>query len=146
MSTNTNARFEHLWNGSEPGWVVVRHREDLVDLNIGFSENGPTIQELMSLRTVAPALEVKPAADVVRMLKGAQSFHLGTFESAAARRMRSQCESVGLRVASRGYASTRYSLINEETSRLLLIEDSDMLSSVAEEAINRGLPVRESTS
>jgi hypothetical protein len=138
MSTNAFARFDHLWNGSEPGWVVVRHREDLEELDVGFSDNGPTTQELMLLRTVAPTLEV------VRLLKGARSFHLGTFESAPARRLRAQCESVGLRVASHGYTSTRYSLINEQTSRFLLIEDSATLRCVAEEAMSRGLPVRES--
>jgi hypothetical protein len=145
MNTNALTQFARLWDGSESGWVVVRHTDDLEDLTISFSDGGPTSQELRSLRAVSPAMATKQAAEVVRDLKGKRSYFLWIFESSAARRLRSQCESHGLSVLSRSYRNTHYSLINELTSKYLLIEDEATRRSVAEEAISRGLLVREST-
>jgi hypothetical protein len=137
--------FSALWNGSEPGWVVVRHTEDRVTLQVLFSSGGPAISEVKALRAVIPALARRPAAEVLATLKGKQEFSLPELESGAARKLRAQCEALGLRVASQGYQAVSYSLINEITKTFLLIEDAATCEAVAEEAVKRGLPVRYST-
>lgn len=136
--------FSHLWNGSEPGWVVVRHTEDREKLRVLFSKNGPTISEVKSLRTVIAVLGEKPAAEVLATLKGLPEFGLGELESSAARKLRTQCEARGLRVATQAYQVVSHSLINELSKVFLLIEDSATNEAVAEEAIKQGLPVRHS--
>ena len=137
--------YARLWNGNEPGWVVVRHTEDRVKLHVEFSDDGPTIQELKALRLAVPRLAQQAATEVLRAVKGKPVYFLGELESGAARKLREQCESLGLRVAAHGHTATCYNLVNEQTNRFLLIEDSATLQAVAEEAIKQGLPVRHST-
>jgi hypothetical protein len=134
-----------LWNGLEPGWVVVRHTEDRARLRVMFSESGPTISEVKSLRAVIPSLAEKSAAMVLASLKEGTEFDLGDFESSAARRLRMECQAQGLRVADQEYQTVHHSLINELSKTFLLIEDTETNEAVAEEAIKRGLPVRHST-
>ena len=136
------ANYSRLWNGSEPGWIVVRHTEDRQTLQVTFSSGGPTVSEVKALHTIAPVLAEMPAADVVATLKGRAEFSLGDFESMAARELRAQCAALGLRIESRGHQAVRHSLINELLKAYLLIEDPIEGKIVAEEAIKQGLPVR----
>jgi hypothetical protein len=142
---DTVSQFARLWNGSEPGWVVQRHVEDRVELIVLFSYEGPTTREVVALRRVAQDLATKSASEVLLSLKAARSYCLGTVESSRARKLRAECESLGLRLAARGRAITGYSIVNEQTAAYLLIEDAPTLQALAQEAIKRGLPVREST-
>lgn len=141
---NTTENFSRLWNGSEPGWVVVRQTEDREVLQVIFPSSTPTLLEVKALRAVLPALSEKPAADVLLALKGMSAFSLGELESSAARKLRKQCEKLGLQVVSQGYQAVSHSLINELSKVYLHIEDAATSQAVAEEAIKRGLPVRHS--
>ena len=142
---NATTDFSRLWNGTEPGWVVVRHVEDRETLAVHFTSCTPSIPEVKALRTVAPARLGNPAAEVLASLKGKSVFSLGELESNAARRLREQCEAVGLQVVGQGHQAVRYRIINELTKVALLIENAATNRAVAEEAIKRGVPVRHST-
>ena len=140
----TVENFSHLWNGAEPGWVVVRHMEDREKLQVLFAISGPTLSEVKALRAVAPAFKDKPSGEVFAQLKGLPEFSLGEFESTAARKLRAQCEAHNLHVVSHAYQATSHSLINELSKIFLLIEDDAMSGAVTEEAIRQGLPIRHS--
>jgi hypothetical protein len=127
--------FSRLWNGSEPGWVVVRHTEDRETIRVLLSENGPTMPEVKALRTVAPAFSERPAAEVLAALRGKSEFSLGELESSAARKLHKQCETLGLQVASQGHQVVSHSIINELSKIYLLIEDA---------ATNQAVPRRQS--
>lgn len=132
--------FEHLW--SEPGWIVLRHTEDREHLVIVF-EKGATINDLMALRALLPELAATPVSSL-SSLKGARQFDLGEHESAAARRLKSLCESRQLLVSSKGRQFIHHGLFNEQTRLYCLIEDDELREAAAAEAIRRGVPVRRS--
>ena len=142
----TSEDFSRLWNGSEPGWVVVRHTEDRERLQVVFANNGgPTVPEVKALRSVIPALAKQSASEVLANLRGTSELSLGEHESSAARKLRSQCEELGLRVNGQAHQAVSHSLINELLKVYLVIEDAATCSAIAEEAIKRGLPIRHST-
>ncbi len=137
--------FSKLWNGSEPGWVVVRHTEDKQVLLVLFGASGPTVPEVKALRMVATGFSGTPVTEVFSVLRGKTEFELGELESSEARKLCKQCEELGLRVVTRGHQVVQQSLINEISKAYLLIEDAATLQAVAEEAIRRGLLIRHST-
>jgi xanthine/CO dehydrogenase XdhC/CoxF family maturation factor len=137
-------KFSSLWDGSEPGWVVVHHSEDREVLHVVFADGGPSVSEVKALRSVVPDLAERAAAEVLALLRGKTEFGLGEFESSSAKVLCKQCKALGLRVASRGYEAISFSLINERSKACLLIEDSATSRDVAEEAMKRGLPIRHS--
>ena len=141
---DSTENFAHLWNGSEPGWVVVRHTEDREKLQVVFAPSGPTMPEVKAIRSAVPALTDKATCEVLALLRGLPKFDLGDFESNAARTLRKKCEAVGLRVTSHAYQAVSDSLINELSKMYLLIEDDAKSKQVAEEAIKQGLPIRQS--
>lgn len=144
QSMDLNA-YSRLWDGSEPGWTVVRRTEDRERISIVFAQDGPTIADIKALRTVVPDLQAKTASAALADLKGHAEVLLGEFESQAARVLRKRCESAGLRVVSSPHRTTRDSLINEQLKKFLLIEDGPLSQAVAKEAIKQGLPLRHST-
>lgn len=137
--------YSRLWDGSEPGWTVVRHTEDRERITVVFAQEGATVAEMKALRSVDPSLQAKPAVTVLAELKGQTELSLGEFESRAARELRKRCETAGLRVVFSPCQAVNHCLINEQTKIFFLIEDHSIGEMVAEEAIRQGLPVRHST-
>lgn len=137
--------YSRLWDGSEPGWTVVRHTMDRERISVVFTQAGPTIADIKALRTVVPDLQAKTASAALADLKGRTEVLLGEFESRVARVLRKRCESAGLRVVSSPNPTTSDSLINEQSKMFLLIEDSSLSQAVAQEALRQGLPLRHST-
>jgi len=137
--------YSRLWDGSEPGWTVVRHTEDRERITVVFAQHGATVADVKALRTVIPDRQAKPASVALAELKGRAELSLGDFESQAARALRERCEAVGLRVVCSPHQTARHSLVNERSKRFLLIEDESLSQAVAEEAIKHGLPIRHST-
>jgi hypothetical protein len=134
--------FKHIWDGTQPGWVILRHTEDRERLKVMF-ERGASIHDLKALRAVLPALAHTPTNEMLA-LKGASHFDLGEHESAAARRLKALCFSQRLSVISDAYQFVGYGIFNEQTRTYLLIEDEALVRSVAAEAIRNGVPVRDS--
>ena len=137
--------YERLWDGSEPGWVVVRRTEDREQLTLEFGSSGPTLDEVKALRTLQSDYRSRPVGEVLASLRGKSSLFLGTFESREARSLKKRCAEVGLQVTAIGARWVSLNLINRLSSTFLLIEDDREIGEVAEEAIRRGVPVEEST-
>lgn len=137
--------YSRLWDGSEPGWAVVRRTEDRERITVVFAEEGATVADVKALRAVVPDLQVKPASAALAELRGHAELTLGEFESQVARALRKRCETVGLRVVCYPRQVVSHSLINEQTKMFLLIEDDSLSQAVAKEGIKQGLPLRHST-
>ena len=137
------SQFKHIWSGSEPGWIVVRHTEDMVHLVARFA-GGATIHDLKALRAVQPKLAAAPASDLMA-LKGVDHFDLGEHESASAHKLKALCATHQVSTSETGHQLVTYGLFNTRTHVYCLIEDEDLCRAVAAEAIRHGVPVREST-
>lgn len=139
------SQFSRLWNGSEPGWVIIQHQEDHEHLSISFGSEGASIRDIRSLRSLLSELSRKSLIEVHEAIIGVQTFDLGTHESSVARKLKRQCEEQNLVAQSEPIVKVRYSIINEQTNRYLLIEEEALLRKVVEEAVAQGLPTRHST-
>jgi len=119
---SANAEYSHLWDGTEPGWVVLEHTRDEAEVLVTFGVDGPTLAEIKALRSVSVALKILPAADVFKQLRGLRSFSLGVHESRVARKLLLDCQLMGLKVSDLPAQVVHRSLINTLTKRFLLIE------------------------
>jgi|GEM_PF-5807567 len=137
------AEYEEIWNGTEPGWVVVRHTEDRYRLIVAF-ESGAETADLKALRQLLPELAATPISQLMA-LKGSRSFDLGEHESADAHRMKARFASLGLVVQATGWQLVSCGIFNENTRAYCLIEDEGIRQQVVDAAIQHGLPIREST-
>jgi hypothetical protein len=70
--------YSRLWDGSEPGWTVVRHIEDRERLSVIFAQEGATIADIKALRTVLPELKAKAASAALAELKGKPNYCLAS--------------------------------------------------------------------
>jgi hypothetical protein len=136
------SHFMHVWNGTEPGWAVLRRAEDREQLVVAF-EGGANVRDLKALRALLPELGAAPASQLMA-LKGAPSYDLGEYESAAAHRLKARCALLQLSVSSIGRQVVHYGIFNELTRVYCLIEDDGVNKRVAAEAIRHGVQVRES--
>lgn len=135
--------FKHIWDGTDPGWVVRRHTEDREHLSVVFPD-GAELRDLKAMRAILPELASASAADVMA-LKGVLSFDLGEHESAIAHRLKQLCASRQLTIHSEAQRLVRYGILNELRRVYCIIEDNELNRAVAEHAIHQGVLVREST-
>ncbi|WP_061287636.1 hypothetical protein [Delftia tsuruhatensis] len=138
---SANAEYSCIWDGTEPGWVVLEHTRDEAEVLVAFGVDGPTLAEIKALRSVSAFLKTLPAADVLNQLRGLRSFSLGVHESRVARKLLLDCQSMGLKVSDLPAQEVHRSLINTLTKRFLLIEDEQACRAVVADAIANGLQI-----
>jgi hypothetical protein len=66
--------YRHLWDGSEPGWTLVRVDRVVWRLVFEFGESGPTQLEIASLRTLLDEFRDIPLSTVWKRLKGLRRY------------------------------------------------------------------------
>ena len=138
---SANSEYSHLWDGAEPGWVVLEHTRDEAEVLVAFGVDGPTLAEVKALRSVFTVLKTMPAADALKQLKGLRSLSLGVHESRVARKLQLDCQSMGLKVSALPAQEVQRSLINTMTNRFLWIEDEKANRAVVADALANGLRV-----
>ena len=136
------ATFDRFWNGSEPGWVVCRHVQNLVSTSVEFGPNGPSVAEVQALRKCLSQYRDKPATEVLGALRGVASLNVGEHESAEARKLCVQLQTEGLHVLQSGKQQVHDIMFNELTQRGAVIEDDQTARQVVETAIAKGAPIR----
>ena len=137
--------YNYLWDGSEPGWVILRHTEDRVSLTVVFGNDGASVKDIMALRKVVPTLAQMSASEALHDLRGIKSFGLGEFDSVEWPALDKKCRELGLTPQKTGCQHTHDLLVNEKTGQTLIIEDATLAKQVIDEAIKRGLAIRYST-
>lgn len=139
------ARFDHLWNGSEPGWVVHVHHDDSATIWIPIPAEGITPAFFKAIRSVLPQYAAMSTSELRTRLVADGGIETDVLDGHDAYDLHLACIRAGLDAERRVRATTSYRLINEATNIAKIIEDDDLNRRVAEEAIRRGLKVREST-
>lgn len=138
---SANAEYSYLWDGTEPGWVVLEHTRDEAEVLVAFGVDGPTLVEVKALRSVFTVLKTMPAADALKQLKGLRALSLGVHESRVARKLQLDCQSMGLKVSALPAQEVQRSLINTMTNGFLWIEDEKANRAVVADALANGLRV-----
>lgn len=134
--------YRFLWDGSEPGWVLVHVSRQTVKLSLVFGDKGPDLRQVKAIRKVVLAYAALPASEALASLRGKPSIDLGEFESREARSLARDCRDLGLVVEEEVIDHSGYSLFNERTKIRLRIEDDALARQVCEEARSRKLPVQ----
>ncbi|MGR0304762.1 hypothetical protein [Acinetobacter beijerinckii] len=134
--------FSYFWDGSDPGWVLIRIYGQTIHLSLVFGERGPTAQEIKAVRKAVLSIRSLPAGEALSKLRGETSFDIGEFESREGRDIANICRELGLVVVEHVYDRSGYLPVNEVKNTVCLIEDNLLNKKVIEEAIRRGVPVR----
>lgn len=145
LDAETLAKYAHLWDGSDPGWVVHGHYQHQQAVRILLPEQGVDSHFLKTLRNVLPEIAHESPAMLRARLIAADCFDCGILESRDVHDLRQKCAKAGLRMESRDRSLIRHRLVNERRDSTLHIEDEALAFMLGEEALRRGVPLRHST-
>jgi hypothetical protein len=134
--------YRFLWDGSEPGWILVHMSRQTVKLSLVFGDKGPDLRQVKAIRKAVLAYAALPASEALASLRGHSSIDLGEFESREARSLARDCRDIDLVVQEQVIDHSGYSLFNEKNKVCLLIQDDALAKQVCEEALSRKLPVQ----
>ena len=136
-------QYSYVWDGSQPGWVLVRSARSASSLKALFGDGGVTVKNVQALRRTLPHFASMSAQAAIQSLFGLTAVELGTFEGREARRIVRALKSEGLTVQETGATEFGYLPFNELTKSALLIdEDTELASAVVQQALASGIPVR----
>ena len=134
--------YSYIWNGTQPGWVLLRINRQTLSLAITFAASGPTLRQVAAVRSAVPYFSAMRPSEAFATLKGRSRISLGHFETMEGRRLAERCKHLDLTVESVSTDSSGYLPFNEQSNQGLLIEDNDLSKSVCETAISQGIRVR----
>lgn len=134
--------YHYLWDGSEPGWVLMHVSRQTVKLALVFEGTSPNVREVKAVRSVVPAYAALSASEALAKFRGAASIGLGEFECREGRRVAEACRRRSLVVQEEVRDRSGYLPFNENTKACLIIEDDVLSKQVCEEALSRGLRVK----
>lgn len=135
------SEYKYLWDGTEKGWVLERFDRDLIEIEILFSNSGPSIKEIQALRSAIPEYSHRKIQEVFSDLQGLSKLWIGEFESIEGRRIVKACEKEKIRVRIKERVETHFMPVNKITQMALVIEDESLALEVAKEGMRQGMEV-----
>ncbi len=142
---NDLSHYDFLWNGTELGWELHVHDSDCVEVWITLPASGATADFIKSIRTLLPRLGSIPPATLRSQLKADEGVSGGLLDGYGARAFQKQALSVGILVELRNLSRRTYRLRNSITGEQFPMEQSALLTRIAEAAIRNGIRTRYTT-
>jgi hypothetical protein len=139
------ARFARLWNGSEPGWTVHVHHEHAATVWVPIQANELSPSLFKTMRVLFSEHSAISTSEFRTRIFAVGGLESNRRDGIDALHLHAQCIRAGLTAERRDRSRTFYRLTNERTNTTLSIENEELHQQVAEEAIRRGRPKREST-
>lgn len=139
------ARFDRLWNGSEPGWVVQVHHDDAATIWVPIPATGITPSFFKAVRSLLSEFSAMSTSEFHARLNADGGIETEILDDLDAEYLYREGLGAGLELERRARPHTFYRIFNERTNYVLQIEDDELHCLVAEEAIRRGVRIREST-
>ncbi len=133
--------YAYLWDGSDPGWTLNHTRWHSAELALVFAASGPSVKEIVALRSALPTYAARSAAEILSALGGCERVALGTHPAFEARGIADRCRGVGLAVDWVAKDVSRYVPSNDVTGSWLIIEDNELARRVYDRAIREGIRV-----
>ncbi|KAA3602603.1 hypothetical protein ACUDTJ_08585 [Stenotrophomonas pavanii] len=141
LSGDSVNEYAYVWDGSDPGWTLNLRRRQYAELALVFAASGPSVKEIVALRSALPAYAARSAAEILSALRGCQRVALGTHLAFEAKGIASRCRGAGLTVEWVAREVSRYMLSNNVTGSWLIIEDNGLARSVYDRAMREGIRV-----
>ncbi len=139
------ARFERLWNGAEPGWTVHVHHDDAATIWVPIPAAGITPDFFKAVRSLLSEFSAMSTSGFRARLHAGGGIETRVLDGLDAEYLHREGLAAGLELERRDRSHTFYRIFNERTNCVLQIEDDALHCLVAEEAIRRGVRIREST-
>lgn len=135
--------YEYLWNGSEPRWHLLHFDKVVWTVVIHFPAAGPSINDVVALRRAFPSFGERPAAEVLRDVRGKVTLvaasDLSNIEHQDAVR---RAGDAGLVVESRARQAGGFLPVSTD-GHALLMENEEIARRVVEKMIAAGVDVEE---
>ena len=92
-------QFRYLWDGTEPDWYVQRIHDTRWTATYKFAATGPTLKEVISLRSLVEEFTDLPMSEVWKQLRGQEQYEArATMGNIEAHALPPKAERLGLRV------------------------------------------------
>lgn len=134
--------YSFLWNGTEPGWVLLREIQSLASIHIQFNGIPPSPIEFKALRAAVPAYSACSISEVIATLQEKDCLDLGSFEPTEAARISDRCKAHGLNIVQTRIENVQYIPFNEKTNSALIIDDDQLVKEIWAQALQNGLQVK----
>lgn len=134
--------YSFLWDGTQPGWVILRINRQAISIEVCFAIGGPTLREVAAMRKAVPSFSAMPPSDAFAALKGRSRVNLGSFEGRVARRLCESCRMHGLVVEQAVADRSGQIPFNEISNQSLVIEDDLLAERICQRAIAQGIRVK----
>jgi len=72
--------YSYLWDGTQPGWVLLRISRQHLSIAVAFAASGPTLREVASMRSAVPSFSALPPSEAFAALKGKSRVAVGDFD------------------------------------------------------------------
>ncbi|MCE9556974.1 MAG: hypothetical protein K8T91_26810 [Planctomycetes bacterium] len=135
--------FQQMWDGSEPGWRLVKVHRNTWRVIFHFGENGASKIEMVALRKILNELRDVPPEQVWRQLQSSPSYEypedLGNIESCE---LVNAAQSVGLAATAKSVDRGGYLPIAADGSAMI-IEDDELAEQVTQKMIASGVPIEQ---
>lgn len=134
-----------MWDGSAPGWVVHVHHEDAATIRVPIPAEGITPAFFKAVRALLTEFSDMSTSEFRARLNAEGGIETEVLDGLDAESLRRAGVDAGLELERRARPHASYRIFNEDKNETLRIEDDQLRSRVAEEAIRRGVRIREST-
>ena len=134
--------FSYLWDGSQPGWLLLRTNRANISITVSFSAGGPTLSEVAAMRKAVPTFSAMTPSSALASLKGQNKVPLGNFDSKEGLALANRCKQNGLTVELISTDKSGYLPMNEQNNQCLIIEDDILAEQVFQMAISQGIRVK----
>lgn len=141
MKAHEVERYAYMWDGSQPGWTMLRVEQHYMHLALLFATGGPSLREIADARSLVPALSELTAAQCHAALKGQVRVELGRFECSDAAEIVERFKERGLWISMTPEDASGYLPRNELTGEVLIIEDNDLAQAVSDRAVAEGVRI-----
>lgn len=134
-------KYQHMWDGSEPGWQLYKIDKTSWTLTIEFGHSGPTKKELMTLHKIIPELRSKKITDIYRELKTLNSYESNdVYGNIEAREIYELAQENGLNANLTSNQSINYIPVCKD-NMVTLIEDDEVADKVKEKMLAAGVTI-----
>ncbi|OUC16211.1 MAG: hypothetical protein B0A82_02855 [Alkalinema sp. CACIAM 70d] len=137
--------FQHLWDGSESGWKLIRVERQTWRLTFTFAESGPSLKEISSLRCLLDEFHDMPVNVVFSRLRSQAAYLLPrNLSNLEMHSLMKQAQQLGLRASVVEDDQSGYLPVDENGSALI-IEDDMVAREVENRMLEAGVVVVEIT-
>lgn len=137
------SEFSFLWDGSEPGWTLIRGSHTEWTITVAFTSPGATVQDVRALRLAVPEFRDQTASSVFSAVRGVASIVVADSVGNTTCRERLQAlERNGLKATAEARV-IHWGQPMSKDQMVLLIEDEGLARAVAERMEREGLPVHQ---